>query len=62
MGFEYKFTLEDMFRGAIETCREKGMIPHSRRDLENLQEKDTSSVVKDTGNGSHTNSKENGTK
>lgn len=29
MGFEFKYSLEDMFRGAIETCREKGLLPKS---------------------------------
>nr|AAT66505.1 dihydroflavonol 4-reductase [Camellia sinensis] len=29
MGFEFKYSLEDMFRGAIDTCREKGLLPHS---------------------------------
>ncbi|XAR73848.1 Dihydrokaempferol 4-reductase [Bertholletia excelsa] len=27
MGFQFKYSLEDMFRGAIESCREKGMLP-----------------------------------
>nr|WPX05148.1 putative bifunctional dihydroflavonol 4-reductase [Artocarpus altilis] len=27
LGFEYKYSLEDMYVGAIETCREKGLIP-----------------------------------
>nr|BAJ08042.1 dihydroflavonol 4-reductase [Cyclamen graecum] len=29
MGFEFKYSLEDMFRGAIDTCREKGLLPCS---------------------------------
>lgn len=29
MGFSFKYTLEDMYRGAIETCREKGLLPYS---------------------------------
>ncbi|XP_010523603.1 PREDICTED: dihydroflavonol 4-reductase [Tarenaya hassleriana] len=29
LGFEFKFSLEDMFSGAIETCRAKGLLPHS---------------------------------
>ncbi|KAK9285802.1 hypothetical protein L1049_025003 [Liquidambar formosana] len=29
MGFEFKYSLEDMYTGAIETCREKGLIPDS---------------------------------
>lgn len=63
MGFEYKYTLEDMFRGAIETCREKGLIPYSRTENADLQEKETlPNVVEVIENGSHPNSKENGTK
>nr|AOV62763.1 dihydroflavonol reductase 1 [Morus alba] len=27
MGFQYKYSLEDMFVGAIETCRQKGLLP-----------------------------------
>nr|AHY35315.1 dihydroflavonol reductase [Morus notabilis] len=27
LGFQYKYSLEDMFVGAIETCREKGLLP-----------------------------------
>ncbi|PSS06053.1 Dihydroflavonol 4-reductase [Actinidia chinensis var. chinensis] len=29
MGFKFKYSLEDMFRGAIDTCREKGLLPYS---------------------------------
>ncbi|CAI9110814.1 OLC1v1010903C1 [Oldenlandia corymbosa var. corymbosa] len=32
MGFQYKYTLEDMFKGAIETCRAKGLIPRSTQE------------------------------
>ncbi|XP_073293401.1 dihydroflavonol 4-reductase [Primulina huaijiensis] len=31
MGFTFKYSLEDMFREAIETCREKGLLPYSTR-------------------------------
>lgn len=31
MGFSYKYTLEDMFTGAIETCRAKGLLPYSTK-------------------------------
>ena len=31
MGCEFKFNLEDMFEGAVETCREKGLIPRSHK-------------------------------
>jgi len=27
LGFKFKYSLEDMFTGAIETCREKGLLP-----------------------------------
>ncbi|RVW13494.1 Dihydroflavonol 4-reductase [Vitis vinifera] len=27
LGFQFKYSLEDMYKGAIETCREKGLIP-----------------------------------
>ncbi|XVF44254.1 hypothetical protein PTKIN_Ptkin02bG0105700 [Pterospermum kingtungense] len=29
LGFEFKYSLEDMFRGAVKTCREKGLLPLS---------------------------------
>ncbi|XP_021284230.1 LOW QUALITY PROTEIN: dihydroflavonol 4-reductase-like [Herrania umbratica] len=29
LGFEFKFSWEDMFTGAVETCREKGLLPLS---------------------------------
>ncbi|KAJ9703504.1 hypothetical protein PVL29_005025 [Vitis rotundifolia] len=29
LGFQFKYSLEDMYKGAIETCREKGLIPLS---------------------------------
>ncbi|KAJ4826564.1 hypothetical protein Tsubulata_044794 [Turnera subulata] len=27
LGFQYKYSLEDMFAGAVETCRAKGLLP-----------------------------------
>lgn len=27
LGFKFKYSLEDMFTGAVETCREKGILP-----------------------------------
>lgn len=27
MGFEFKYGLEDMFTGAVDTCRAKGLLP-----------------------------------
>nr|AGI96401.1 dihydroflavonol 4-reductase [Petunia x hybrida]QUE39309.1 dihydroflavonol 4-reductase [Petunia integrifolia subsp. inflata] len=31
MGFQFKYTLEDMYKGAIETCRQKQLLPFSTR-------------------------------
>ncbi|KAL8144087.1 hypothetical protein V2J09_017119 [Rumex salicifolius] len=33
-GFEFKYSLEDMFVGAVETCREKGLLPKTFDELE----------------------------
>jgi bifunctional dihydroflavonol 4-reductase/flavanone 4-reductase len=27
LGFQFKYSLEDMFVGAVETCRAKGLLP-----------------------------------
>ncbi|KAI8542495.1 hypothetical protein RHMOL_Rhmol08G0142200 [Rhododendron molle] len=35
MGFKFKYSLEDMFRGAIDTCREKGLLPYSNATTAN---------------------------
>lgn len=35
MGFQFKYTLEDMYRGAIDTCREKGLLPYSTQTNSN---------------------------
>lgn len=32
LGFEYKYSLEDMYKGAIHTCRAKGLIPLATKD------------------------------
>ncbi|KAL8047384.1 hypothetical protein ABFX02_08G237900 [Erythranthe guttata] len=40
MGFSFKYTLEDMFREAIETCREKGLLPYSTQIHINGDEKE----------------------
>ncbi|KAK4394310.1 Dihydroflavonol 4-reductase [Sesamum angolense] len=40
MGFTFKYTLEDMFREAIETCREKGLLPYSTQIHKNEEEKE----------------------
>ncbi|KAI3519234.1 hypothetical protein L1887_08261 [Cichorium endivia] len=29
MGFKFKYDLEEMFKGAIDSCREKGLLPYS---------------------------------
>ncbi|KVI08812.1 NAD-dependent epimerase/dehydratase [Cynara cardunculus var. scolymus] len=29
MGFEFKYDLEEMFKGAIDSCRDKGLLPYS---------------------------------
>ncbi|KAL2532495.1 Dihydroflavonol-4-reductase [Abeliophyllum distichum] len=39
MGFTFKYTLEDMYTGAIETCREKGLLPHSTKNQANREKK-----------------------
>lgn len=52
MGFQYKYTLEDMFRGAIDTCREKGLLPYSTQINENGKEKESlPSTTKEHTNG-----------
>ncbi|KAL6518447.1 hypothetical protein OROGR_018949 [Orobanche gracilis] len=33
--FSFKYTLEDMYRGAIESCREKGLLQYSTRTQTN---------------------------
>ncbi|XP_076897835.1 dihydroflavonol 4-reductase [Bidens hawaiensis] len=33
MGFEFKYDLEEMFKGAIDSCREKGMLPYSIKEV-----------------------------
>lgn len=40
MGFTFKYNLEDMIKGAIETCREKGLLPESTTLQENEQDKE----------------------
>lgn len=32
MGFKFKYSWEDMYRGAIETCRDKGLLPQKSAD------------------------------
>ncbi|KAJ0468448.1 Dihydroflavonol 4-reductase [Helianthus annuus] len=33
MGFEFKYNLEEMFKGAIDCCREKGLLPYSTNEV-----------------------------
>lgn len=33
MGFTFKYDLEDMFKGAIDTCRKKGLLPYSTNEF-----------------------------
>lgn len=44
MGFSFKYSLEEMYRGAIDSCREKGLLPlstqvHTNGENLNSQEK-----------------------
>lgn len=32
LGFQFKYSLEDMFVEAVETCREKGLLPKAAGD------------------------------
>nr|BCM95297.1 dihydroflavonol 4-reductase [Echinacea purpurea] len=32
MGFKFKYDLEEMFKGAIDSCREKGLLPYSTKE------------------------------
>ncbi|KAK6150636.1 hypothetical protein DH2020_015568 [Rehmannia glutinosa] len=50
MGFSFKYTLEDMYRAAIETCREKGLLPYSTQVHTSGEEKEylLDSVEKDS--------------
>ncbi|KZV40157.1 dihydroflavonol 4-reductase [Dorcoceras hygrometricum] len=49
LGFTYKYSLEDMFRGAIETCRQKGLLPYSTRSrgVEEIKEKEKLPILKE---------------
>nr|AAF23884.2 dihydroflavanol reductase 3 [Lotus corniculatus] len=35
MGFEFKYSLEDMYTGAIDTCKEKGLLPKAAENPSN---------------------------
>ncbi|XP_057787328.1 dihydroflavonol 4-reductase-like [Salvia miltiorrhiza] len=51
MGFSFKYTLEEMFRGAIDSCREKGLLPFSTQIHTNGENKESTlnSQEKHTG-------------
>ncbi|CAK9152367.1 unnamed protein product [Ilex paraguariensis] len=52
MGFEFKYSLEDMYKGAIDTCREKGMLPNSIQHHATGQDKELlPSPSKNNANG-----------
>ncbi|GKU85330.1 hypothetical protein SLEP1_g10 [Rubroshorea leprosula] len=36
LGFEFKYSLEDMFTGAVDTCRAKGLLPHSYNEKKDV--------------------------
>nr|GLL26299.1 dihydroflavonol 4-reductase-like [Ipomoea trifida] len=38
LGFEFKYTLEDMYRGAIETLRKKGLLPFSTKEPADIEQ------------------------
>lgn len=35
MGFKFKYSLEDMYVGAIDTCQEKGLLPRATHNSTN---------------------------
>lgn len=53
IGFTFKYNLEDMFKGAIETCREKGLLPDSTILQENDQHKKFLFCVTDNHHNGH---------
>lgn len=50
LGFKFKYSLEDMFTGAVETCREKGLLPKPEETTVNnvLLPKPAETTVNDT--------------
>ncbi|KAL8193779.1 hypothetical protein R6Q57_026471 [Mikania cordata] len=36
MGFKFKYDLEEMFKGAIDSCREKGLLPYSTKEVKKV--------------------------
>nr|ARK08716.1 dihydroflavonol 4-reducatase 2 [Glycine soja] len=50
LGFKFKYSLEDMFTGAVETCREKGPLPKPEETTVNneLLPKPAETTVNDT--------------
>lgn len=54
MGFKFKYSLEDMFREAIESCREKGLLPNSTEIQEEEPKKPISIPLEPIANGTPT--------
>lgn len=50
LSFKFKYSLEDMFTGAVETCREKGLLPKPEETTVNneLLPKPAETTVNDT--------------
>nr|GMC96969.1 dihydroflavonol 4-reductase [Ipomoea batatas] len=44
MGFQFKYSLEDMYRGAIETLRKKGLLPYSTKEPAAIHEEEQETV------------------
>ena len=40
LGFQFKYSLEDMFVGAVEACRAKGLLPAAAENHDNGTKKD----------------------
>jgi bifunctional dihydroflavonol 4-reductase/flavanone 4-reductase len=40
LGFQFKYSLEDMFVGAVEACRAKGLLPAAAENHDNCTKKD----------------------
>ncbi|XP_019182575.1 PREDICTED: dihydroflavonol 4-reductase-like [Ipomoea nil] len=46
MGFQFKYSLEDMYRGAIETLRKKGLLPYSTKEAAAIEEEQETVALK----------------
>ncbi|KAL8491341.1 hypothetical protein ACS0TY_023100 [Phlomoides rotata] len=60
MGFSFKYTLEDMYRGAIETCREKGLLPYSTQFHNNGENNNQETELLKISKEKHAELQENG--